>query len=149
MPDFPLPLRRVRTLVDDSAYEREWRPAVQDSGSYFLEIDAAGVTDAEAFFERASVGLGLGEDAAVHKFSGLEDRIYEALAVHQADSGVIVLRHSDSMVGPLLGDLLEAVDVFGALVRAVGEDRTGSFPRDVALFVLLTGTGPSFPGHLG
>ena len=145
MSSFPLDLGDLTTLVDDRIYEAQWRPQIDRSGAYLLEIDVRHASSREDFFAAAAKGLGLGDDERLRKWSGLEDRIWGALAEHSADSGALVLRHADAMAGALLGDLLQVVGVFTDLARAVGEGHDGSFPRDVQLFVILTGTGPSFP----
>ena len=63
----------------------------------------------------------------------------------EAESGAIVVRHADAMAAVSLGDLLETVGVFTDLARAVGQPSDTGFPRIVTLFVILTGSGPSFP----
>ncbi|SDO87164.1 hypothetical protein SAMN04515671_2183 [Nakamurella panacisegetis] len=145
MTSFPLALTDLTTLVDDRIYESQWRPQLDRAGVYLLEIDVRHVSRREDFFDCAATGLGLGPDERLRKWSGLEDRIWGALAEHPADSGALVLRHADAMAGPALGDLLQAVGVFTDLAKAVGPGHEGSFPRDVQLFVILTGSGDSFP----
>jgi hypothetical protein len=142
MSEFPVSISRVVTLLDDGTYADAWRRPLADGDVLLLEVDVDGVKDGRMFFERAADALGL--DTPVRSWDGLEDYLWGRLAGSAAERGVIVMRHVETMAADALGDLLEAVSLLRDLIRRTGPDRS-SFPRELELRLVLTGTGPSFP----
>ncbi|TAM92485.1 MAG: hypothetical protein EPN43_02380 [Jatrophihabitans sp.] len=142
--EFPVPVRRAVTLVDDGRYDTGWRPALERAGVLLLEVDTAGVHGADEFFARAAAALALPAGTRIGGWSGLEDYLRQQVATWPREAAMIVMRRVEDMARGCLGDLLEAVSVLRDLVVAAESDAQ-NFPNDVAVRVALTGSGPSFP----
>jgi hypothetical protein len=144
MSDLPIPLTDAVTVVDDGAYESSWHKTLVDSDTFVVEIDVEACADQDGFMTRASDGLQLTGDGRVRKWSGLQDRLWEALLPGEHEVAVFVLRHVDTLVERNLRVFLTALEVFADVKRQVGTERQ-SFPRQIDVYVIVTGTGPSFP----
>lgn len=135
-----VPLNDLVTLAGDAVYADEWRPAFTPT-AHLVEIDAGSVTQAADLFANATAALELPEGAAIRKWSGFEDRLWESISTTEREVVVIVLRHADALLAGQLAVLLEAVSVFTTIAHGFA-DRS-SDPKSV--FIVLTGAGPNFP----
>jgi hypothetical protein len=138
-----LPLRRVVTLLDDNTYQRQ-RDTFDGTDTFLLEIDASGVDDQHELFVRAGVALDQHTGTGVAKWSWLEDQLWSTLALQPKETGVIVLRNVEDMVDRCLADLLDFVSIVTDLARRVYDFTESSFPHEMDLYLVLTGTGQSF-----
>lgn len=144
MTDLGVPVHRPVTLVDDGEFASSWTKQLDGSGAQVIEVDLAGVRDKDGFIQRTNDGLGLEDEARARGWDGLADRLWEVLGLGEADTAVIVLRNIDDLVAAGLGVVLDAVRILGDLRRQVGGE-SESFSHQLDLYVVATGTGPSFP----
>jgi hypothetical protein len=143
MTDQDFPLRRLVTLLDDDAYRRQ-RDSLVSTDTYLLEIDASGVEDRRELFVRARTALDERSGSGNNKWSWLEDQLWSSLALQPKETGVIVLRRVEDMLDRCLADLLDFVGIVTDLARRVYDFTESSFPHEMDLYLVLTGTGQSF-----
>lgn len=142
--EFPVPVRSVVTTLDDASYAQHWQQPLTSAGSLLLEADLDGVSDTAALLARVAAGLDASTHVPVGTWSGLEDYLRQRVATWERPGATIVLRRVDGLARDDLGALLELMAVLRDLVTAAESDAQ-NFPRDVAVRIVITGSGPSFP----
>ena len=136
----PIPVLGGTTLVADQTYSAQWASVLRDADVYLLEADLAGIEGEQGFFDVLRHALALPEGDVLSNWDGFSDDLWTSVASSTGDAGVIVLRNVDALAAADLGALLEAVDV----VRSVARRAAQGVPREVELYLVLTGAGPSF-----
>jgi hypothetical protein len=146
--EFPIELNSVLTLVDDAFYAQNLEAEIVESGEYLLEIEASGVHDKDALFRQVASAVGMPRSAdSVDKWSALEDDLWSAICGGGTASGAIVVRDADHLLDGAVAEFLELVDILRTLAR-LAPSPEGALDVPMNLFIILTGTGPSFSKHL-
>jgi hypothetical protein len=139
----PLPLPRVVSLVDDDTYV-QWIESTEFSETVVTTIDVVDILDRSDLFDRAHTGLELPAGVGLRSWSGLEDYLWSAVSQHEGTDATIAIRHVDSMLSQLLGELLELV---GLLTDVAGKAATTPADDEHAptVWIVLTGDDLNFP----